>query len=204
MNMNIPIKRGKHLMYKRPSGKTIKRLTYTRIRDEKKKPTSWCLTLRDVHTLSARVLLRRLLCIGLLFRLKTCPTCGGRIHSIYDNNLNQGRCKSWKCHRWIRWTCKNRFFFSNHGARPIKEQLGPLLAYVVGMVTNKAVLYSGYNLSAHRHHVQLLRDYLADYVEKKQEEITYGEGPDWEDVEVDEVLVNPHNLLHPFNSNNAR
>ena len=35
--------------------------------------------------------------------------------------------------------------------------------------------------------MRLLRDHLASFVEREQNNITFCDGPDWEDVEVDEV-----------------
>ena len=185
----ISHKRGKELMFKRPAGKCVRGRTYTRTGPACKRPSHWCLTQRDVHSLTTRALVRRLCKIGLVFRLKACPTCGMRIKSIYDNNTYQGRCRSKGCHRWISWTCSNPLFISGHGARSIRDQLGPLLAAVIGLNVSKVTYFNGYSLSAHQLHVRLLREHLASFVEREQENISYGDGPDWEDVEVDEVLI---------------
>ena len=133
----IAPKRGKRLMYRRPCGKTAKVYNYTRLPNMQRTPSTLCLNLQDVYTLSKRELLRRLLRIGLLVRMKRCPSCGGSVTSVYDDMNYQGRCRHKHCHIRIGWMRDNPLFFSGHGARSIRDQLAPLLSAVLGMSTVK-------------------------------------------------------------------
>ena len=193
----IIAKKGKARFLKRPCSnmqvkKKTKSVAYVQKNEKDAKVSRWCVTQKSLLHDSEKKIVTMLKKLGWLRLHKRCPHCSTSLTSCRPrgNTTFQSRCPSRKCRKRIAWTHDHPLLHQHSTSTPIGHQAAVYLGILVGCTQQALSVQFGLTRSSIQAYVDRLKQFIATYVIKHQEQISYGnDGDDWQEIEVDEMTL---------------